>query len=160
MNEDDANNSYLLCQCHHLSIFAGSVLIPPNKVDLFAHIDLGLELATNWIVLVTVCVILVLYAICHVICLWLDRRDKVDHVGLTIMCDIGENFHHSFYLVNIVTGSRISSGTTASVSMNIYGSNGRSLVRKNQIQTKIYVNSISIVMSIEVIELTLLCALF
>jgi hypothetical protein len=125
---DGTGDTYILCRCYHLSIFAGSVFVPPNKLDTFQTVELLLTIGTNWIVLLTVSVILVIYGIFHVICYRMDQKDKVDHVGITVMCDVGENSKHSFYIINVVTGSRISSGTTANVSMHLYGSNGRSLV--------------------------------
>jgi len=125
---DFVSGKYLECECNHLSIFAGSILIPPNKVDVINDINLFLTIPENLIVPVTVGCILGFWLLCHFICLWKDRDDQSHHSGITIMCEIGENFSHSFYLVRIVTGSRISAGTTANVSLQIYGETGRSKV--------------------------------
>ena len=125
---DFSEGKYLECSCHHLSIFAGSVLVPPNQVDIIKNFNLFLTIPENYIVVVTVGFVMGFWFLCHLYFFWKDRDDRLHHVGITVMCEIGENFSHAFYLVSIVTGSRISAGTTSNVSLQIYGEKGRSKV--------------------------------
>lgn len=108
------------------------ILLPHKHTHgVDTHVDSD-EIGRNPIVVVTVCVLVALYLIGLIICQLYDRRDIKEDVGLTIMSDMQLKGKASkFYLITVVTGCNFWAGTTSSVSIVIYGSNGRSQVCKN-----------------------------
>jgi len=128
---DRTNATHLHCLCSHASIFSGAQFVIPSLVENLNILDFDLEdLKSNPFVLIVVSIVLIVYIIGGLVCYHFDRKDKRRHVGITIMAEFSENFDESYYLVTVVTGNQWGAGSTANVSMQLYGSNGRSEVKK------------------------------
>ena len=65
----------ILCMCTHLSKFAASLIVVPNKVDLLDDIKLFSTFFDNPVIVVLVAVIWVLFALLIV---WGRHRDRQD----------------------------------------------------------------------------------
>ena len=62
---------YIVCECHHLSMFAGNMLVAPNKVDLF-KLKLFLGVFHNPIV---VAFLLAFWCLFVIVTVWARRKD-------------------------------------------------------------------------------------
>ncbi|XP_022801963.1 polycystic kidney disease protein 1-like 2 [Stylophora pistillata] len=106
-----SNSTHTQCLCTHMSSFASSFFVPPNKID-WGKVNME-ELLKNPIVAIIVCCIFLLYSLLVV---WARRKDKADLllVGVTPLPsnDPRDLFG---YEVIVFTGFDSSAGTTADV---------------------------------------------
>ena len=70
----EVNPGYVVCECTHMTMFAGNFLVAPNKVELF-KLELFLELFHNPIV---VSVLIAFWCLYIIITVWARRKDMKD----------------------------------------------------------------------------------
>ncbi|XP_072169256.1 polycystin-1-like protein 2 [Diadema setosum] len=112
------------CECTHLTFFGSSLLVPPNKINLFSDAKLFLTFVDNPIVVSIVAAVLAAYVL---VAVWARRKDRQDaaKAAVTILED-NDPFHHYRFNVTMVTGMRHGAGTTATVTLTLIGRSSRS----------------------------------
>ncbi|XP_071487966.1 polycystin-1-like protein 2 [Diadema antillarum] len=112
------------CECTHLTFFGSSLLVPPNKINLFSDAKLFLTFVDNPIVVSIVAAVLGVYVL---VAVWARRKDRQDaaKAAVTILED-NDPFHHYRFNVTVVTGMRHGAGTTATVTLTLIGRSSRS----------------------------------
>eukprot|EP00112_Aurelia_sp_Birch-Aquarium-sp1_P002284 Seg1249.12 transcript_id=Seg1249.12/GoldUCD/mRNA.D3Y31 product="Polycystic kidney disease protein 1-like 2" protein_id=Seg1249.12/GoldUCD/D3Y31 len=113
-----------VCLCNHLSWFGAGILVKPNVLDIKESILKLKNLDDSPALLATVCVMAGLYIIGMVLARRQDKKDTLK-TALIIVEDCCQS-HKFRYDVTIYTGSRLGSGTTASICIIIGGSSGES----------------------------------
>ncbi|KAI0233658.1 hypothetical protein LSAT2_016133 [Lamellibrachia satsuma] len=91
----DANPGYIVCECRHLSSFAGNMLVAPNKVDLF---DLKMFLGVFQNPLV-VSLLIAFWCMFMIATVWARRKDGKDSVkaNMVVLMD-NEDKSDYYYL--------------------------------------------------------------
>lgn len=69
-----AKPGYIVCECKHLSAFAGNLLVAPNKVDLF-NLKMFLNVFQNPIV---VSLLIAFWCTFSLMTVWARRKDGKD----------------------------------------------------------------------------------
>lgn len=69
-----ATSGYIVCQCSHLSVFGGSLLIAPNKVE-FLELKLFLGFFQNPIV---ISLLIAFWCLYFLLTVWARRKDGTD----------------------------------------------------------------------------------
>ncbi|XP_077166176.1 polycystin family receptor for egg jelly-like [Paroedura picta] len=110
-----------------IRFFAISFQIYPNPLDI--NKVLLAEFDTNPVTLFTVFFIFAIYIF---LIIWATIRDKVDMKRKDKILVLPDNdpYHRVCYLVTVYTGSRLGSGTTADVFVELIGQNGVSEVHR------------------------------
>ena len=68
--------SKVTCYCNHLTSFASEFFVPPNSIDFgTVFSNLGGKIADNFVVLLTICIVLGLYIVVGVWARYKDRQD-------------------------------------------------------------------------------------
>ncbi|XP_078349636.1 LOW QUALITY PROTEIN: polycystin-1-like protein 2 [Oculina patagonica] len=117
----------LLCMCNHLTSFGGGLLVAPNPIDMdtvFKELS-RLDETGNFGVLLTIIFVFLLYFIAIVFAKRADRKDQAK-LGPRIVLETEGDLLSSQYEFTISTGVWADSGTTAKVTMVLYGSSGNS----------------------------------
>lgn len=106
------------CRCTHLSVFAGRVFVPPNRIAVFSELPVILHLERGFLVLTVIGCIWVVWI---VLLVWAARCDAVlSGRGVFRFSDTvpGDG---NFYLVRVVTGIWRDAGTSANVVIQFFG---------------------------------------
>ena len=78
-----SNSNYTRCLCDHLTSFGAGFFVPPNTISFDTVFDdLGGKLLDNNAVLITICVIFLLYLL---VLVWARRKDKQDRIKVTAL---------------------------------------------------------------------------
>ncbi|XP_033098968.1 polycystic kidney disease protein 1-like 2 [Anneissia japonica] len=114
----------LHCQCSHLSFFGGNFFVLPNTINLVEDAKLFRGFLDNPIVIIAVIIVFSVQAFCFILA---RRKDKSDHfqAHVTILQD-NDPVHEHRYHVTIFTGMRTGAGTSAVVTLTLYGMEGNS----------------------------------
>ncbi|PFX11751.1 Polycystic kidney disease protein 1-like 2, partial [Stylophora pistillata] len=119
--EPEVVSGNIYCQCNHLSSFGGEFFVEPNRIEFHKVFgEFTKDLRKNFVVLATVCSMLLIYLIGLVFTRRADRQDKqkiIPNVYLPAGDEEGQHLYH----ISIQTGMWIGNGTTASVGMILYG---------------------------------------
>ncbi|XP_077864342.1 polycystin-1-like protein 2 [Saccoglossus kowalevskii] len=112
------------CLCNHLTVFGSSLFVMPNTVDFIKDAALFLTFVDNPVVVSTVATIFVIYLF---IAVWAYRKDRHDaaQAGVTVLED-NDPYALYRYDITVHTGFRRGAGTTANVTVTLYGENQES----------------------------------
>lgn len=72
---EKSTSDLIVCNCNHLSSFAGSFIVKPNSIDIVKTIDMFLTPWQNPVGLILVCVLWLFFILAL---LWARRKDKLD----------------------------------------------------------------------------------
>ncbi|KAI0233653.1 hypothetical protein LSAT2_016128 [Lamellibrachia satsuma] len=113
-----AKPGYIVCECKHLSAFAGNLLVAPNKVDLF-NLKMFLNVFQNPIV---VSLLIAFWCTFSLMTVWARRKDgkDSDKANMVVLMD-NEDKSDYYYLVTVLTGWVNGGGTTSAVAFYIAG---------------------------------------
>ncbi|XP_078352373.1 polycystin family receptor for egg jelly-like [Oculina patagonica] len=116
----NSNGSFLECLCNHLTSFGGDLLVAPNTVD-FVAVKQTLENLepSDVLVLAAVCSVFLVYVLVLLIARRADKKDIAKNSPLIPLKGSDEGGYQ--YEVSITTGGWRNSGTSANVSMILYG---------------------------------------
>ena len=111
------------CRCSHMTPFGGDVVVKPNTVRYRAIT--ADDIAGNPIVLT---LIVIVWLVFIALVIRGRRRDKVCHLSTLGPMQLEQNnpSHTGRYQVTVRTGMRPGSGTTAHVSLQLFGTHGKS----------------------------------
>ncbi|KAG9267062.1 polycystic kidney disease protein 1-like 2 [Astyanax mexicanus] len=112
------------CMCNHNTFFGSSFFVMPNHVDLSKTAALFATVKENYIVVVVLSAFFFLYLIIAMWAWYADRR-ALRTRKMTLLEDNHPCSHYN-YLLNIQTGHRNGSGTSAKVMMTLEGTEGES----------------------------------
>ncbi|XP_078351498.1 polycystin family receptor for egg jelly-like isoform X1 [Oculina patagonica] len=121
---DDTNDQLLHCRCNHLTSFGGGFLIAPNPIDFDKVITEFSRLGEtgNYVVLATVCSIFGVYLL---VLIWARKADMLDERKLGPAVHVKPTAHGTHtYDLTISTGVWRNAGSTASVFIKIFGTEG------------------------------------
>ncbi|XP_072403908.1 polycystin-1-like protein 2 [Chiloscyllium punctatum] len=112
------------CLCNHFSLFATSLLVLPNTVDVMETVKLFSQIKDNSVV---VSLLAAVFGVYIILVIWTRMKDRQDlmKVKKTVLAD-NDPFAKYHYLVKVFTGHRRGAGTTSKVVMMLYGSAGQS----------------------------------
>ncbi|XP_043562658.1 polycystic kidney disease protein 1-like 2 [Chiloscyllium plagiosum] len=112
------------CLCNHFSLFATSLLVMPNTVDVMETVKLFSQIKDNSVV---VSLLAAVFGVYIILVIWTRMKDRQDlmKVKKTVLAD-NDPFAKYHYLVKVFTGHRRGAGTTSKVVMMLYGSAGQS----------------------------------
>ncbi|XP_043193604.1 polycystic kidney disease protein 1-like 2 isoform X2 [Amphibalanus amphitrite] len=114
----------LHCRCSHLTDFAGSFLVLPNRLDVTMVVDMNMMLSQNPTALYWMGVLLLIFLLLLVYARKQDQRD-VKRRNI-IYVDDNDPRHRYAYLVTVYTGVQYKAGTSAHVAMFLTGEKGSS----------------------------------
>ncbi|CAH1277098.1 PKD1L3 [Branchiostoma lanceolatum] len=117
-----SNTTHLHCRCDHLTKFAG--FVPPNPINF--DVALSANIAENPMGLIAVLSVFGLFLLGLLMARKADRTD-LTKVGVTT--PIGHKLNPDpdyHYIVTVYTGFRLDAGTTAQVSLTVFGFRGES----------------------------------
>ncbi|KAL9954036.1 hypothetical protein ACROYT_G041524 [Oculina patagonica] len=121
---DDTDDEQLQCRCNHLTSFGGGFLIAPNPIDFDKVITEFSRLGEtgNYVVLATVCSIFGVYLL---VLIWARKADMLDERKLGPAVHVKPTGNGMCkYDVTISTGVWRNAGSTASVFIKIFGTEG------------------------------------
>ncbi|XP_077983050.1 polycystin-1-like protein 2 [Glandiceps talaboti] len=106
------------CLCNHLSIFGGTLHHMPSSIQLYRE-DISITFLDIPIIISVVVVTFVLYLI---LAIWANRKDNEDEIQVS-RCFLDDNdvFAMYQYDVTVQTGYRRGAGTSATVTLTMYG---------------------------------------
>ncbi|XP_035673104.1 uncharacterized protein LOC118413683 [Branchiostoma floridae] len=112
-----SNTTHIHCQCDHLTKFSG--FVPPNPLN-FDQV-FSASIAENQVGLIAVLAVLGLFVMGCLLARKADRAD-LQKVGVTIPTGLRLNSNiDNQYIITIYTGYRAGAGTTAQVSIALFG---------------------------------------
>ncbi|XP_077983049.1 polycystin-1-like protein 2 [Glandiceps talaboti] len=112
------------CLCNHLTLFGSSFFVKPNTVNFITDAKLFLTFVDNPVVVSTVGA---LFAVYLLLVIWAIRQDKKDRVrAAVVILDDNDPFALYRYDVTVQTGYRRGAGTSATVTLTLYGTEGDS----------------------------------
>ncbi|XP_030269688.1 polycystic kidney disease protein 1-like 2 [Sparus aurata] len=112
------------CLCNHLTLFGSSFFVMPNQVDISRTAELFATVSENYVVLALLCAFFGLYLITLLWACYADRRSRSKR-KMTLLEDNHAGALYN-YLIGVQTGHRKNAGTTANVSVKLFGSEGES----------------------------------
>ncbi|KAJ8038483.1 Polycystic kidney disease protein 1-like 2 [Holothuria leucospilota] len=118
------NLQHIHCVCHHLSTFAGGFIPLPNAISFKDDVVRFAEIFENPVTAVTVVTVILLFFLSAI---WARRRDRQEEKELEViyLAD-NDTAAHCEYHVTVFTGMRRGSGTSATVTLTLYGTHGSS----------------------------------
>ncbi|XP_063305926.1 polycystin family receptor for egg jelly [Pelobates fuscus] len=116
LNKGESRSASFLKKKH--VFFSAKVFVLPNPVDL-TKMNLR-EVTRNFVTLITVLTIWVIYAVLVILTRKWDNIDMM-YKSKLIFCPVNDPYHPECYLVTLYTGSRLWSGTSADVFLKIIG---------------------------------------
>ncbi|XP_066279139.1 sperm receptor for egg jelly-like [Branchiostoma lanceolatum] len=117
-----SNTTHLHCRCDHLTKFAG--FVPPNPINF--DLALSANIAENPMGLIAVLSVFGLFLLGLLTARKADRTD-LTKVGVTTPTSHKLNADPGYhYIVTVYTGFRLDAGTTAQVSLTVFGFRGES----------------------------------
>ncbi|XP_070173844.1 uncharacterized protein [Littorina saxatilis] len=124
---DMSNFEVLHCQCYHLSVFSGGVLVPPRPINVF-DVALFREFFNNPAI---VSIVVFIWLVYFIVVYWARDEDWLDTFRSRVAILEDNKITDKWaYLVCCVTGWWINSGTTAKVFIYIKGTRGMSRVHR------------------------------
>lgn len=114
----------LHCRCDHLTPFAGSFLVLPNKIDVAHSVDANMLLQLNFSSAFLMAALLVMYILMFMYARKQDLRDV--RRRQIVYVDDNDPRHRYAYLATVYTGVQYKSGTTAHVAMVLVGEDAES----------------------------------
>ncbi|XP_035682689.1 uncharacterized protein LOC118420093 [Branchiostoma floridae] len=112
------------CFCDHLTSFGSgfTFFVAPNSLNILQALQGFLNIGENPAVVICISVIFGLYLL---LVIWGRHKDKEDarKVGATLL-RASRRGHDNFYRIMVFTGPRASAGTTARVSLKLFGESG------------------------------------
>ncbi|XP_022798740.1 uncharacterized protein LOC111336840 isoform X1 [Stylophora pistillata] len=125
----ESDHSSLRCLCNHLTAFGGDILVAPNTIDFelvqqaFENVD-----PSDLLVVITLCSTFLVY---FLVLVQARRADKADASKDNPLIPLAAYQNGDYmYEVSITTGGWKNCGTTANVSMILYGTENTSDVVK------------------------------
>ncbi|XP_070574001.1 polycystin-1-like protein 2 [Ptychodera flava] len=116
--------SYTHCLCNHLTVFGMSMFVMPNTVDFVKDAKLFLTFVDNPVVVSTVGAVFLVYL---VLAVFARKKDEKDRALATVsILDDNDPFALYRYDVTIHTGYRRGAGTSATVTITLYGTESQS----------------------------------
>ncbi|KAL7866550.1 hypothetical protein AOLI_G00143640 [Acnodon oligacanthus] len=112
------------CLCDHNTFYGSSFFVMPNHVDLSQTAALFATVTKNYVVVAVLSAFYVLYLII-VMWAWYSDRRALRTRKMTLLEDNHPCAHYN-YMLNIQTGHRNGSGTSARVMMTLGGTEGES----------------------------------
>ncbi|XP_078593958.1 uncharacterized protein LOC144871881 [Branchiostoma floridae x Branchiostoma japonicum] len=112
-----SNTTHLHCRCDHLTKFAG--FVPPNPINF--DVALSANIAENPMGLIAVLSVFGLFLLG---CLMARKADRIDLTKVGVSTPTGHKLSPNpdyHYIVTVYTGFRLDVGTTAQVSLTVFG---------------------------------------
>eukprot|EP00058_Branchiostoma_floridae_P006590 XP_002592078.1 hypothetical protein BRAFLDRAFT_246514 [Branchiostoma floridae] len=110
-----SNTTHLHCRCDHLTKFAG--FVPPNPINF--DVALSANIAENPMGLIAVLSVFGLFLLGYLTARKADRMDLIKVTFPVSLCLSPNPDYH--YIVTVYTGFRMDAGTTAQVSLTVFG---------------------------------------
>ncbi|XP_035690797.1 uncharacterized protein LOC118425782, partial [Branchiostoma floridae] len=112
-----SNTTHLHCRCDHLTKFAG--FVPPNPINF--DVALSANIAENPMGLIAVLSVFGLFLLGY---LTARKADRMDLIKVGVSTPTGHKLSPNpdyHYIVTVYTGFRMDAGTTAQVSLTVFG---------------------------------------
>ncbi|XP_078589531.1 polycystin-1-like protein 2 [Branchiostoma floridae x Branchiostoma japonicum] len=117
-----SNTTHLHCRCDHLTKFAG--FVPPNPINF--DVALSANITENQMGLIAVLSVFGLFLLGY---LMARRADRIDLKKVGVSTPSGHKLSSNpdyHYIVTVYTGFRLDAGTTAQVSLSVFGLKNKS----------------------------------
>ncbi|XP_022790315.1 polycystic kidney disease protein 1-like 2 [Stylophora pistillata] len=123
----NSTSTALQCLCNHLTSFGGYFVVTPNRLDFDKVLRFRSDDQKDYIVIMAVSVVFLVYFIVLIPARKADKRD-LEKVGPLVPLQSPVGSHR--YKLSITTGTWRNSGTSANVSIKIYGTESSSGIIK------------------------------
>ncbi|KAL8606997.1 hypothetical protein ACOMHN_041386 [Nucella lapillus] len=124
---EGTNRDKTVCECRHLTTFAGGWVVVPNTID-WAYVFDNLDFFKNPTLYITEIVIVLVYIVAFI---WARRKDRkdVEKLGIAPLLDNDARDKY-YYEIVVVTGMRRNAGTDSKVFFILSGEDDETDVRE------------------------------
>ncbi|KAL0273142.1 UNVERIFIED_CONTAM: hypothetical protein PYX00_005886 [Menopon gallinae] len=117
-------NSSMSCLATHLSLFGGSVGVPPNKIEFPGDFNVHMFLHHNLVMVAILLTVFILYVGLMIWAYFRDRNLHMRNIVFPLKDNVPGDEHP--YLVVVVTGKQFDAGTSANVGIQLIGTESKS----------------------------------